>query len=341
MRKTSDYHFELPNELIAQYPSQKRDESRLMHIDRSSGKIAHYIFKDIVNFFTQDDLLVINNTKVLPSRLFVEKANTGGKVELFLLRQLIGNTWEALIKPAKKVRNVDSLVLEDCSFQIERYNEESNSFQVRIDYAGDIDEFMKKHGHQPLPPYIKRADEESDKERYQTIYAKEKGAVAAPTAGLHFTEEILKQIEAQGAKIAPLTLHVGLGTFRPVTSESIDEHHMHEEYYEITETSATLINEAHLKNKVTCVGTTSVRTIESACEKDKILAQKAATDIFINPGYEFKMLDRLITNFHTPESTLMMLISAFAGYDLVKEAYATAVKEKYRFFSYGDSMIIT
>lgn len=342
MLKRSDYHFDLPDELIAQYPSKKRDQSRLLVLNRQNETISDKEFPSILNHLDSGDCLVVNNTKVIPARLNTVKADTGGKLEIFLLKPLGENKWEALAKPAKKAKLGTILQIGECKIHIEKINEDSGTREVRVEYNGNLDDFLQEQGNQPLPPYIKRDAEESDKDRYQTVYAEHKGAVAAPTAGLHFTAELLAEIEAKGVKIVPVTLHVGLGTFRPVASEDILDHTMHSEYYSIPESSIAEIKATKARGKrVVCVGTTSVRTIESAAnEAGEITEPSAWTTKFIYPSYKFRLVDALITNFHTPESTLLMLVSALAGYDFIKRAYAHAVEKRYRFFSYGDSMLI-
>jgi S-adenosylmethionine:tRNA ribosyltransferase-isomerase len=342
MFKTADYDFDLPDELIAQYPSEKRDQSRLLVLDRKTEQLTDAKFPSIVDHFSAGDCLVINNTKVIPARLKTIKVETGAQIEVFLLKPLGDNRWEALTKPVKKAKIGTLLKIGNCEMTVVADNLELGTRVVEINYDGNLDDFLQREGNQPLPPYIKRAAEESDKSRYQTIYAEHKGAVAAPTAGLHFTEAILNELAQKGVEIVPITLHVGLGTFRPVAVDSIKEHHMHDEFYDIPPASAAKISHAKAAGKrVFCVGTTSVRTLESAANAaGELVTLSAWTNKFIFPGYTFRLVDCLITNFHTPASTLLMLVSAFAGYDFTKKAYAHAVAERYRFFSYGDSMLI-
>lgn len=339
--KTSDFYYELPQELIAQDPISDRSSSRLMVLDRKNGSIEHKIFRDIVDYLTPGDCLVINNTKVIPARLIGVKEETGAKIEILLLKRKSGDVWETLVKPGKKARPGTRVSFGDGLLHavIEDVVEEGNRL-VRFEYEGIFEEILDQLGQMPLPPYI--THELKDKNRYQTVYAKYEGSAAAPTAGLHFTEELLDTIRGKGIKIAGVTLHVGLGTFRPVKVEDVTEHHMHVEYYEVTEEAAAIINETKAAGgRVICVGTTSCRTIESAADEAGVVhAGSGNTDIFIYPGYRFKALDALITNFHLPESTLLMLISALAGKDYIMRAYVEAVKERYRFFSFGDAMFI-
>lgn len=342
MFKRSDYHFDLPDELIAQYPSERRDQSRLLVLNRQNKSLTDKQFPSIIDHLNSGDCLVVNNTKVIPARLNTTKADTGGKVEIFLLKPLAEGRWEALAKPAKKVKIGTELTIGDCRIIVEDINAEGGTRTVRVEYNGNLDDFLQEQGNQPLPPYIKREAEESDKDRYQTVYAENKGAVAAPTAGLHFTPELMEEIREKGITIAPVTLHVGLGTFRPVASEDILDHTMHAEYYTVPdETSRTIAETRARGSRVVCVGTTSVRTLESAANAaGEITELSGWTSKFIYPSYTFRIVDALITNFHTPESTLLMLVSALAGYDFIKDAYVHAVSERYRFFSYGDSMLI-
>lgn len=336
-----DFNFELPEKLIAQDPIEDRSSSRLMVLNKETGDIEHKVFKDILNYLNKGDCLVVNNTKVIPARLIGEKKSTGGKVELLLLKRNENDTWEALVKPGRSARVGQRLVFGDGLLEAEvlEITEEGNRY-VKFYYHGIFEEILDELGEMPLPPYI--THELKDKNRYQTVYAKHEGSSAAPTAGLHFTDDLLKQIEDKGVIIANITLHVGLGTFRPVKEEDILEHHMHSEFYQISKEEAGKINNVKKNGgRIICVGTTSCRTIESASnEKGLIVPGSGNTDIFIYPGYKFKVLDCLITNFHLPESTLIMLVSALAGRGHVLNAYDIAVLEKYRFFSFGDAMFI-
>lgn len=339
MRK-EDFYFDLPEELIAQDPLEDRSSSRLLVLDKETGKTEHHVFKEIVNYLEEGDCLVINDTKVLPARLIGAKVGTDAKIEVLLLKRKENDIWETLVKPGKKAKPGTKISFGDGLLVGEVIDivEEGNRL-IRFQYNGIFEEVLDQLGEMPLPPYITHHLE--DKNRYQTVYAKHTGSAAAPTAGLHFTPELLQQIEEKGVKIARVTLHVGLGTFRPVKVENILEHHMHSEFYQIDEEAAHTINEAKENgHRVICVGTTSCRTIESAAENGRLRATSGWTDIFIYPGYEFKILDCLITNFHLPESTLIMLVSALAGREHVLDAYEEAVKEKYRFFSFGDAMLI-
>lgn len=339
--KKSDFFFSLPQELIAQDPLADRSASRLLVLHKDSGKTEHRVFKDITKYLHTGDCLVLNNTRVIPARLIGKKEETGAAVELLLLKRREKDIWETLVRPGKKCRQGAKLVFGEGLLRAEilRTVEEGNRL-VRFSYDGIFEEVLDKLGEMPLPPYI--THKLSDKNRYQTVYAKYSGSAAAPTAGLHFTEELLKEIEAMGVETAYVTLHVGLGTFRPVKADNILEHHMHAEYYEVSEEAAEKINRVKAAGgRVVCVGTTSCRTVESAAGEDgKIRAGSGSTEIFIYPGYRFKVLDALITNFHLPESTLVMLVSALAGREAVLAAYEEAVREKYRFFSFGDAMYI-
>lgn len=338
--RTSDFYFDLPQELIAQDPLSDRSSSRLLMLDKNSGETKHETFKNITNYLSKGDCLVLNNTKVIPARL-IGNRETGGAVEVLLLKRHEGDVWETLVKPGKKCRPGARLTFGEGLLKAEVLEtvEEGNRL-IKFYYDGIFEEVLDSLGEMPLPPYI--THKLQDKNRYQTVYAKYEGSAAAPTAGLHFTKELLNQIEEKGIKIAYVTLHVGLGTFRPVKVDNVLEHHMHSEYYEITKEAADIINETKQSgHKVICVGTTSCRTIESAADENGRLEPKCDnTEIFIYPGYKFKVLDELITNFHLPESTLVMLVSALAGKDKVLNAYEEAVKEKYRFFSFGDAMFI-
>jgi len=339
--KKSDFFFSLPQELIAQDPLADRSASRLLVLHKDSGKTEHRVFKDITKYLHTGDCLVLNNTRVIPARLIGKKEETGAAVELLLLKRREKDIWETLVRPGKKCRQGAKLVFVEGLLRAEilKTVEEGNRL-VQFSYDGIFEEVLDKLGEMPLPPYI--THKLSDKNRYQTVYAKYSGSAAAPTAGLHFTEELLKEIEAMGVETAYVTLHVGLGTFRPVKADNILEHHMHAEYYEVSEEAAEKINRVKAAGgRVVCVGTTSCRTVESAAGEDgKIRAGSGSTEIFIYPGYRFKVLDALITNFHLPESTLVMLVSALAGREAVLAAYEEAVREKYRFFSFGDAMYI-
>lgn len=339
MRK-EDFYFDLPEELIAQDPLEDRSSSRLLVLDKETGKTEHHVFKEIVNYLEEGDCLVINDTKVLPARLIGAKVGTEAKIEVLLLKRRENDIWETLVKPGKKSKPGTKISFGDGLLVGEVLDivEEGNRL-IQFQYDGIFEEVLDELGQMPLPPYITHHLE--DKNRYQTVYAKHTGSAAAPTAGLHFTPELLQQIEEKGVEIARVTLHVGLGTFRPVKVDNILEHHMHSEFYQIEEEAAEKINRAKESgHRVICVGTTSCRTIESAAENGKLKATSGWTDIFIYPGYEFKILDCLITNFHLPESTLIMLVSALAGREHVLDAYREAVEEKYRFFSFGDAMLI-
>ena len=339
--KTSDFFYELPEELIAQDPLEDRTASRLLVLDRKTDKLEHKIFGDVINYLNPGDCLVINNTRVIPARLIGEKEGTGGKVEILLLKRRENDIWESLVKPGKKLRPGARVTFGDGRLKAEilEIAEEGNRL-VKFYYEGIFEEILDSLGEMPLPPYITHKLE--DKEMYQTVYAKFDGSAAAPTAGLHFTTELLEKIKHKGVRIASITLHVGLGTFRPVKVEDVNNHHMHTEWYEVNKEAADIINETKKNGgRVICVGTTSCRTIESVADENGLMSAKTGeTDIFIYPGYKFKVMDGLITNFHLPESTLVMLVSAFAGKERVLSAYETAVKERYRFFSFGDAMIL-
>ena len=339
--KKSDFYFDLPQELIAQDPLEDRSSSRLLVLDKNTGEISHHIFREIIDYLHPGDCLVLNNTKVIPARLLGEREGTGGHVEVLLLKRKEADVWETLVKPGKKCKPGQRLTFGDGLLKAEVLEtvEEGNRL-IRFEYEGIFEEVLDKLGEMPLPPYI--THKLKDKNRYQTVYAKYEGSAAAPTAGLHFTQELLQQIADKGIKIAYVTLHVGLGTFRPVKEENVLEHHMHSEYYQVTEEAANTINETKKNGgRVICVGTTSCRTLESATGEDGILkAGSGWTEIFIYPGYRFKIMDALITNFHLPESTLLMLVSAFADKEKIMKAYEEAVRERYRFFSFGDAMFI-
>lgn len=340
--KTSDFYYDLPQELIAQDPLSDRSSSRLMVLNKNNGRVTHKSFKNIKEYLRPGDCLVLNNTKVIPARLLGTKEDTGAAVEVFLLKRIDADTWETLVKPGKKLRPGARVVFGDglLKCEIVEVVDEGNRI-VKFEYEGIFEEILDKLGEMPLPPYITHKLE--DKNRYQTVYAKYEGSAAAPTAGLHFTKELLDEIEKMGVDIAYVTLHVGLGTFRPVKVDDVTNHHMHSEFYMIDNEAAEKINRAKDNgHRVICVGTTSCRTIESAADDNGRLAPCSGdTEIFIYPGYKFKILDCLITNFHLPESTLIMLVSALAGKEHVLSAYRRAVEEKYRFFSFGDAMFIT
>lgn len=336
--KTSDYYFDLPQELIAQDPLKDRASSRLLVMDKSTGEVQHRIFSDIKEYLRPGDTLVLNNTKVIPARLLGTKEGTGANVEILLLKRISSTQWETLVRPGKKLRPGARVVFGDGSLRavILDILEEGNRL-VEFEYEGVFEEVLDRLGEMPLPPYITHKLE--DKNRYQTVYAKYEGSAAAPTAGLHFTQELLEEIRTMGVRTAFVTLHVGLGTFRPVKVDDVKSHHMHTEWYNVSEEAAELINRTHAQgHRVICVGTTSCRTVESAADENGIVkAGCDDTSIFIYPGYKFKVMDALITNFHLPESTLVMLVSAFAGREKVLSAYEEAIREKYRFFSFGDA----
>lgn len=337
----SDFYFELPQELIAQDPLEERSSSRLLVLDKHTGAVSHHVFREVADFLNPGDCLVLNDTKVIPARLLGEREGTGAHVELLLLKRRSGDVWETLVRPGKKCRPGTRLTFGDGLLKAEVLEtvEEGNRL-VRFSYEGIFEEVLDRLGEMPLPPYI--THKLQDKNRYQTVYARYEGSAAAPTAGLHFTKELLGQLEEKGIKIAYVTLHVGLGTFRPVKEENVLEHHMHSEHFQVSPETAELINSVKAAGgRVVCVGTTSCRTIESAADESGIVRPCSGdTDIFIYPGYRFKVLDTLITNFHLPESTLIMLVSALAGRENVLRAYEEAVRERYRFFSFGDAMLI-
>ncbi|HSN58136.1 MAG TPA: tRNA preQ1(34) S-adenosylmethionine ribosyltransferase-isomerase QueA [Clostridiaceae bacterium] len=339
--KVSDFDFYLPEELIAQHPMEKRDEARLMVLDKKSGNIEHKVFRDVADYLEEGDCLVLNDTRVLPARLFGVKEGSGGKMEFLLLKRKEKDLWETLVKPGKRAQIGSRFMFGngDLKAQVIGMGEEGSRI-VRFEYEGIFEEVLDRLGQMPLPPYIKEKLE--DNEMYQTVYSKEQGSAAAPTAGLHFTEELLRKIEGKGVKLAFLTLHVGLGTFRPMKVVSIHDHVMHSEYYSLSKESADTINSCKENGKrVIAVGTTSTRTLETIGGKDlRVREQSGWTDIFIYPGYKFGIVDALITNFHLPKSTLLMLVSALSSKEFIINAYETAVEEKYRFFSFGDAMII-
>lgn len=339
---TADFDFHLPEELIAQTPLEKRDASRLLVVDRSSGEFSDQHFDSIIDQLQPGDALVMNNTRVLPARLYGEKAGTGGHVELLLLKNTEGDQWEVLAKPAKRLKVGAQVSFGDGRLTATVVEElEHGGRIVRFDYQGIFLEVLESLGEMPLPPYIH--EKLADRERYQTVYAKENGSAAAPTAGLHFTKELLAQIEAKGVKLVYLTLHVGLGTFRPVSVDNLDDHEMHSEFYTLSEEAAATLREVKANgHRVIAVGTTSIRTLETIGNKFKgdIQADSGWTNIFIKPGYQWQIVDAFSTNFHLPKSTLVMLVSAFAGRDLTLKAYEHAIAERYRFFSFGDAMFI-
>ena len=345
----NDFDYELPQELIAQTPAQKRDCSRLMVVDRKTGEVAHKHFYDIIDELKPTDCLVLNNSKVLPARLYGTKEGTGAKVEFLLIKRIEGDVWETMVRPGKRLKPGDAVTFSDEKLfraVVQDYGEDGTRI-VKFEYAGIFLERLEELGQMPLPPYIERENNLEDKDRYQTVYAKNEGSVAAPTAGLHFTPELLEKAKAKGVKLAYVTLHVGIGTFRPVKAEQIEDHHMHFEEYFVDEETARTINETILSGgRIVSVGTTSTRTVESAAQYDEtsgkylVQAGHGSTGIFIYPGYQFKIIIALITNFHLPKSTLLMLISALYNREDILRVYKLAVQEKYRFFSYGDAMFI-
>ncbi len=337
-----EFDYNLPEELIAQTPLKDRSASKLLVLDKTTGKIEHKIFKDIINYLQKGDTLVLNNTKVLPARLIGEKVDTHAVIEVLLLKNIENDTWECLVKPARRVKEGTIISFGNNKLKAKCLSSADEGLKTfEFIYDGIFMEILDELGTMPLPPYIHEKLE--DKDRYQTVYAKEVGSAAAPTAGLHFTKELLKEIEDKGVNICYITLHVGLGTFRPVKVEKITDHKMHSEYYEMSDDVARLLNETRKNNhKIIAVGTTTTRTLETIASKnDTFVASSGFTDIFIYPGYKFKGIDYLITNFHLPKSTLVMLVSALAGKDNILNAYEEAIKEKYRFFSFGDAMFIT
>ena len=350
--KLSHFSFELPKELIAQYPSENRDESRLMVVNRQTGEIEHKIFKDLLDYFDEEDILIFNNTKVFPARLYGRKEKTGAKIEVFLLRELNHESrlWDVLVDPARKIRVGNKLYFSDENDNDVLVaevvdNTTSRGRTIRFLYDGPEEEFQKELyglGNTPLPKYITRPEEAIDRERYQTVYAKEVGAVAAPTAGLHFSRELMKRLEIKGVDFAELTLHVGLGTFRTIDVEDLSKHKMDAEYFRIPENAVGSVNKAKSeKRRICAVGTTVMRSIESAVSAERMLKQAEGwTNKFIYPPYEFNIANSMVTNFHLPKSSLVIMISAFGGYDLIMEAYKQAIKEEYRFFTYGDAMLI-
>ncbi len=339
--KVKDFDFDLPQNLIAQHPSEKRDHSRLMVVNKENGEIEHKIFLDVIDYLNSGDCLVLNNTRVLPARLYGIKEGTGAKIEFLLLKRIDKDRWETLVKPGKRVKIGTRISFGEGKLigEIEEVKDDGNRM-VRFYYEGIFEEVLDELGQMPLPPYITERLE--NKERYQTVYSKEVGSAAAPTAGLHFTKELLKEIEEKGVKIAYVTLHVGLGTFRPVKVENIEEHDMHSEYYILDKENAERINECKKNGgNIISVGTTSSRTLESIADENGLVKEQSGwTNIFIYPGYKFKIVDKLITNFHLPQSTLLMLVSALSKREIMMNAYSVAVEEEYRFFSFGDAMII-
>lgn len=338
--KVSDFNFELPQNLIAQHPYEKRDEARLMVLNKEKQIIEHKVFKDIIDYLEPGDCLVINNTKVIPARLYGTK-DTGAKIEFLLLKRINGNFWEVMVKPGNKLKPGTRVSFGNGILKAEILEVlEGGNRKVKFEYEGIFNEILDKIGLMPLPPYIKESLKEKDK--YQTVYAKYDGSAAAPTAGLHFTQELLKKIKEKGVEIANVTLHVGIGTFRPVKVENVEEHSMHSEHFYIKAEDSEKINKAKMEgHRIIAVGTTSCRVLESVADKDGFVKEtEGDTNIFIYPGYQFKCIDNLITNFHLPESTLIMLVSSFAGKDFIMKAYNEAVKEKYLFFSFGDAMLI-
>ena len=339
--RTADYYFDLPRELIAQDPLEDRSSSRLLVMDRNTGEVTHGTFRDILRYLHPGDALILNDTKVIPARLLGEREGTGASIEILLLKRMEKDVWECLVRPGKKLRPGARAVFGDGSLKAEILEVvEGGNRLVRFEFEGIFEEVLDRLGEMPLPPYI--THKLKDRGRYQTVYAEHDGSAAAPTAGLHFTKELLQEIREMGVDIVHVTLHVGLGTFRPVKEKDVLKHHMHSEFYIVTEDAANRINAAKAAgNRVICVGTTSCRTIESAADEEGIVHAKSDwTSIFIYPGYKFKVLDCLITNFHLPESTLIMLVSALAGREHVLAAYEEAVRERYRFFSFGDAMFI-
>lgn len=347
--KLSQFRFNLPENLLAMHPAENRDESRLMVVNRETGTIEHKIFKDVLNYFEDGDAMILNNTKVFPARLYGNKEKTGAKIEVFLLRELNRESllWDVLVDPARKIRIGNKLYFGEDDLLVAEVidNTTSRGRTLRFLYDGPYEDFKKTIellGQTPLPKYIKRNPEDNDKDRYQTVYAKHEGAVAAPTAGLHFSRELLKRLEIKGIDFAEVTLHVGLGTFKPVEVEDLTKHKMESEQYYVPEEACTIVNKAKENKKRVCaIGTTSMRAIESSVSSKGLLkASGGWTNLFIFPNYEFNVANSMITNFHVPESTLLMMVSAFGGYELIMQAYNEAIKEKYRFYTYGDAMLI-
>ena len=347
--KLSQFKYDLPLNLIAQHPAKTREESRLMVVHRDSGKIEHKVFKDIIGMFDDKDVMIVNNTKVFPARLYGRKEKTGAKIEVFLLRELNkpNRLWDVIVDPARKIRVGNKLYFGDNDELVAEVidNTTSRGRTIRFLFDGDEAAFKKMLdtlGETPLPKYIKRKPEEEDKERYQTVYAKYEGAVAAPTAGLHFSKELIKRLEIKGVKFAEATLHTGLGTFRPIEVEDLSKHKMDAEYFRVDDFSTKIVNKAKLENRKICsIGTTTMRALESSVTAQGLLkAEEGWTNLFIHPPYDFNIANTLVTNFHLPKTSLLIMVCAFAGYDLTMHAYQTAIKEKYRFFSYGDAMIV-
>jgi len=347
--KLSQFRFDLPLNLIAQHPSKSRDESRLMIVHRDSGKIEHKVFRDILGYFDDKDVMIVNNTKVFPARLYGRKEKTGAKIEVFLLRELNkqNHLWDVIVDPARKIRVGNKLYFGDDDSLVAEVidNTTSRGRTIRFLFEGDEEEFrqiLNNLGETPLPKYIKRKPDVEDKERYQTVYAKYEGAVAAPTAGLHFSKELIKRLEIKGVRFAEVTLHTGLGTFRPIEVEDLSKHKMDAEYFRIDEQCVKTVNRAKESgHRICAVGTTSMRAIESSITANSLLKQDEGwTNVFIHPPYEFSIANALVTNFHLPKTSLLIMVCAFAGYDLIMDAYQQAIKEKYRFFSYGDAMLI-
>jgi S-adenosylmethionine:tRNA ribosyltransferase-isomerase len=347
--KLSQFRFDLPLNLIAQHPSKSRDESRLMVVHRDSGKIEHKVFKDIMAYFKDQDAMIVNNTKVFPARLYGRKEKTGAKIEVFLLRELNSSSrlWDVIVDPARKIRVGNKLYFGENDDLVAEVidNTTSRGRTIRFLYDGPDEEYkqlLSSLGETPLPKYIKRKPDEEDKERYQTVYAKYEGAVAAPTAGLHFSKELIKRLEIKGIKFAEVTLHTGLGTFRPIEVEDLSKHKMDAEYFHIDEHAVQVVNRAKEQNRKICaVGTTSMRAIESSVTSGNLLREgEGWTNLFIHPPYDFRIANALVTNFHLPKTSLLIMTCAFAGYDLIMKAYQEAIKEKYHFFSYGDAMLI-
>lgn len=342
--RVQDFDYELPEELIAQHPIDKRAFSRMLVLHKGSGKIEHQHFYDILKYLKCGDCLVMNDSKVIPARLFGIKESTGAKIEILLIKRIEGDSWQALVRPGKRLKLGDRVsISEEEFFQCEIVGDkEDGTRMIEFHYEGVFQELLDRYGRIPLPPYINRNDEEQDKERYQTVYCKEEGSVAAPTAGLHFTDDIINQIRNMGVQIVFVTLHVGIGTFRPVKVENVEEHLMHYEEYSISHETADVINQAKTEGRrVICIGTTSARTLESAAGEDgKVQPGMRSTNLYIYPPYQFRVMDGLVSNFHLPKSTLLMLVSAFYNREKILEAYQIAVQEKYRFFSYGDCMLI-
>ena len=346
----SDFDYELPLELIAQRPAERRDSCRLLVVHRNTGALEHRVFSDILEYLKPGDCLVFNDSKVIPARLFGTRRGTGAKVEFLLSKRIEGNTWETLVKPGRRCKTGDIIDFEEgLSAEIKGYSEDGTRI-AEFSCDGPLMDVLDRIGRMPLPPYIERESDESDKENYQNVYAKEEGSVACATAGLHWTPELIKAAESMGVKTAYVTLHVGIGTFRPVKVDRVEDHHMHFESYSVSEEAAQTINETKAAGgRIICVGTTACRTLESAAVSEagqdgtehwRLASGSSSTGIFIYPGYQFKLVDCLITNFHLPKSTLLMLVSALADRDLMLKAYHTAVEERYRFFSYGDAMLI-